>query len=103
MVLIIGTTVVNKILKLIYLLAIITTATTDSEIKADAIATPLKPYITMRIGVKIQVAIVQNTIRYREILIFPTALRAFVSGVETEDKAALTEKRKRENNAGSHF
>jgi hypothetical protein len=102
-VLIKGTAVVKTILKFIYLFEIITTATTEREINADAIATPLNPYITIKIGVKTQVAIVQKIMRYKETFIFPMAFRAFVSGVEIDDKPAFIEKRKRENKAGSHF
>jgi hypothetical protein len=98
-----GTVVVNKMLKLIYLFVIITTATTDNEIIADAIDTPLNPYITIKIGVKTQVAIVQKIIRYKETFIFPIAFRAFVRGVETDESIALNEKNTRESNAGSHF
>ena len=72
-----------------YLLTINTTITTDKEINAEAIATPLKPKATIINGVSTHVVIVQNTIKYRVVLIFPIAFKAFVKGVETEDKAEV--------------
>jgi hypothetical protein len=73
------------------------------EIRADAAATPLKPINTIKIGVNTQVAIVQKTIKYKDIFIFPIAFNALVRGVEIEDKAALIEKSAKDKIAGSHL
>jgi len=92
-----------KGLKEIYFLTIKTTATTDNEIIAEAMATPLNPKEKIRIGVRIQVAAVQKIIRYNVFLIWPIAFKAFVKGVEIEDKAALILKKESDSKAGSHF
>ena len=90
-------------LNLIYLLTIKTTKITDKEIRAEVIATPLKPNIKIEIGVKTQVATVQKTIRWSVIFIFPIAFSVLVRGVEIDEKAAFTAKKVSEKRAGSHF
>ena len=98
-----GYSVACKTLNLTYLFVRYTTNTTEQAIKAEAIATPLKPNSTIKIGVITQVAMVQKTIRYKEIFIFPMALSALVKGVEMEDNAAVIEKKAKDRIAGSHL
>ncbi|EKD68183.1 MAG: hypothetical protein ACD_48C00039G0002 [uncultured bacterium] len=53
--------------------------------------------------VRIQVAIVHDTISIRVIFIFPTALRALVRGVENAAKIEARTNNEKENSAGSHL
>lgn len=89
--------------KEIYFLVNMTTKTTENEIRADAPAKPLNPKRYIRRGVHAQVVTTQNTMRDSDTLIFPIALRAFVKGVDIEERAAFKAKRAKEIRAGSHL
>lgn len=87
----------------IYFLAITNTIIDVVEIAKEAIANPLNPYCIIAIGVTIQVAIVQKTIKIRVIFTFPTAIKKLVKGVEIEEKIVFSAKNDKDRIAGSHF
>src|SRR3989344_533386 len=70
---------------------------------AEAKATPLKPIRRMNKGVRIQVSAVHMIMSWRLFLMWPVALRVFVSVVESEAQSAFTPNKARVIRAGCHF
>ena len=89
--------------KLTYLFAIRYTRIELIEITKEAAANPLKPALSMKIGVITQVRTVQNTMKYKVIFTFPIAFKKFVRGVEIDEKTVFNAKKDRERMAGSHL
>lgn len=86
-----------------YFLEIMNTPIDVRDTKNEAAETPLYPITLIRKSVRIQIAAVQNIMKYRVIFTRPIALRKFVNGVEIEDRTVPKEKKTTETRAGSHF
>src|SRR3954468_21496892 len=98
-----GYLIACMVLKSTYLWAIILIGITDRFIRAVTKANPLKPIYIVANGVQIHVIIVQSTIKYNVIFIFPIALSKLVNGTRIAAKAAFAAKKINDTIAGSHL
>ena len=74
-----------------------------SVTRNEAKATPLYPICKMSIGVKIQVNVVQISIKFKVVFTRPVASNTFTKIPDKEETAALRQKKVKLKTAGSHL